>query len=267
MMDKIKKALTITSISIGNSFIYRAAFFTRLLTLLITLSFQFFFWREAFVGKSEIANYSFNSFFAYLILANLVYEFMQPNNVMVSTQILEGELNHFLLLPYRFMSFIFWKLVGDRIAFLITTLIPLVVGLFAIKIFSSINLGLSFLGLAFLVFFVVGGLALHFLIDFGIGLLAFWFNRCEFVFIVKEISLRILAGLWFPFAILPNFLEKVFSLLPFQFLGYVPSQSLLSPEIMTWKAPLLLIFWIFALYFLNILIWKLGIKRYEAFSG
>src|SRR3990167_8015416 len=103
MKISLKKAATILGISLGNSFIYRASFFMRLVVLAIVLAAQFFFWKAAFKETSEIADYTFSSFFSYLVITNLIYELLQPNNVTVSNQIREGSLNQYLLLPYRFM--------------------------------------------------------------------------------------------------------------------------------------------------------------------
>lgn len=267
MKNHFKKAATIIGISTGNSFIYRASFFMRLIVLAISLTAQFFFWKAAFINTNEIADYNFSSFFSYLIISNLIYELIQPNNVIVSNQIREGNLNHYLLLPYRFMSFIFWKLIGDRFSFLITTLLPILIGLLIAEFTGIIDLNLSFIGLIAFAYYIFGGISLHFLIDFGIGLLAFWFERSDFLFIIKEILFRILAGLWFPFQILPSALQKAFHWLPFQFLGYTPSMALLNPFAIHWINSLLLIGWISLFYFLNLTIWKIGIKKYEAFGA
>lgn len=267
MLTSLNKLMTIVSVSASNSFIYRTSFLIRISILTISLAAQFFFWQAAFASGGEIVNYTFSGFFSYLMVANLVYEWLQPNNVMVSNQIREGSLNHFLLLPYRFMDFIFWKLVGDRLAFLMVTSIPIFGSLFFFHLIGKIDLPLSLSGAGLLMFYIAGGLFLHFLIDFGIGLLSFWFERSEFLFIVKELLLRILAGLWFPLHILPLPVQKAFSWLPFQFLGYVPSQAFLNPASIHWSNACLLVGWILLLWILNFFIWKVGIKKYEAFGA
>ncbi|WP_075882758.1 ABC transporter permease [Candidatus Protochlamydia sp. W-9] len=267
IFNNFNKPLTIVAISIGNSYVYRSSFFMRLIVLSISLAAQFFFWMAAFSNNSEIASYNFGEFFSYLFVANLIYELLIPNNVMVSDQIREGEISQYLVLPYEFMNFIYWKLLGDRISFLVNNIIPIIAGFFLLQLTSNIDLHISFLGSGYLLFYIIGGLTIHFFIDFSIGLLAFWFEKSDFLFIVKEIIFRILAGLWFPFEILPKSLQTSFDWLPFQFLGYTPAKVFLNPEIASWWNFFLLIAWVLVFYVLNQVVWKLGIKKYEAFGA
>lgn len=267
MRSLIATITTIITISIGASLIYRSAFFMRFVAVSLSLTAQFFFWKTAFSGQTEISGYTLESFFGYLILANLSYELSQPHNVMVSDHIQDGSLNHFLLLPYRFLDLVFWKLFGDRLAFLLASLLPLVVCVFLFWAKTSSGFNVSPLGCILFLVYTLGGLIIHFLIDFNIGLLSFWFQKSDFLFVLKEIAVRILAGLWFPFALLPSAVQSAFEWLPFQFLGFVPAHACLVPSLIAWKTPIILILWIVLLYKLYLWIWNSGIKRYEAFGG
>ncbi|PWU10291.1 MAG: hypothetical protein C5B47_02430 [Verrucomicrobia bacterium] len=267
MRNIIAKPSTIITVSIGNSLIYRGTFFMRFVAVLLSLSAQLFFWKAAFVGRTEIANHTLEGLFGYLILANMSYELSQPHNVMVSDHIQDGSLNHFLLLPYGFLDIMFWKLVGERMAFSLASLLPLVICLFLFWEKISPEFIISPIGVILFIIYTLGGVILHFLMDFNIGLLSFWFQKSDFLFVLKEIAVRILAGLWFPFSLLPSAVQSVFEWLPFQFLGFVPARACLTPSAMQWTTPFILMLWIALLYGLYLWIWNIGIKRYEAFGG
>jgi ABC-2 type transport system permease protein len=78
-----------------------------------------------------------------------------------------------------------------------------------------------------------------------------------------------LSGAMLPLSILPAWILPVSNLLPFQYLGYIPS-ALASGTISIHHAPLYLsmsIVWCLIFWMITKSIWFLGMRKYGAFGG
>ena len=156
------KALAVTRVSIGDSIVYRFSFFIGIFLLILTLLSQFFFWNVFYDEEKSVASYDFTHLFSYLILANLSYVFMRPEGVMISEQIRQGELNVYLLKPFGFISFQFFKLLGNRIVFLFCNFFPIIVVFSLLLYFDYIFFSLKIVNVFLFIYFIAFGLLLHF---------------------------------------------------------------------------------------------------------
>jgi ABC-2 type transport system permease protein len=61
-----------------------------------------------------------------------------------------------------------------------------------------------------------------FYVHYSIGILAFWVTRNSGLHGALNIIASVSAGVYFPLALLPGWLQKAVLFLPFQFMSYVP---------------------------------------------
>jgi len=256
----------ITLISFKDALIYRFSFFCRLIFLVCPIISSYFLWKIIYANRKEINDYSFQNIVVYMILSTIIYNLLQAEDVMVNEQIRSGELNGFLIKPVSFLKYIFYKLIGNKCVYLIINIIPVLIIFFICNYFNVLSVTPTSYNFIVFIFIIIAALFLNFMIDVIIGLLAFWFGRVSFIFIIKDICFWIFAGVLFPLDFLPKYIKKIVFLLPFKFLGYYPTSLLLNKIQFSIFDLLNLLSWMIILFVTIWLLWKKGIKKYDGFG-
>jgi ABC-2 type transport system permease protein len=111
--------------------------------------------------------------------------------------------------------------------------------------------------------------AINFLIFYMVGISTFYFGFViGFNFIVSTIA-SLFSGNFIPLDILPPYLLNIANYLPFKFIVFVPI-SIITGKISLDNAPIILLSgfaWTIMLYLSAVILYKQGLKRYEAFGG
>ena len=121
---------------------------------------------------------------------------------------------------------------------------------------------------AFFLFVISMGLAamLQFFLFEVLSLLAFWLENTYGIRFTMRVIMEVAGGAIIPLSFFPAVLQKVFSLLPFPYLIYLPMRIYLNkiaPDevfVELFKEGL----WILGLGLLNVVVWKKGIRQYVA---
>jgi ABC-2 type transport system permease protein len=116
---------------------------------------------------------------------------------------------------------------------------------------------------------ISGGFLMHFFLDLSIGWLAFWIDDVWSFEHFKGITFGILAGVSFPFEFLPGNIQWLFNFLPFKFLYYTPISYVLGKRGLEELGGDLLSISLWAVGFsvLSWLLWRRGLRKYEAFGN
>ena len=112
------------------------------------------------------------------------------------------------------------------------------------------------------------GFALEFLIQFLIGLTAFWLGETVIFGIAGQV-LALLGGALFPLDLLPRWAAGALRWLPFPYTVFFPLETFLGrvpPEQAAWGLALQ-VGWLAVLAALTSLVWARGVARYEAYGG
>lgn len=265
MGNWLKKYLTIFKISWQSYLVYRLSFFLWRLRTLFWLLSSYFFWRAVYQNTNFIGSYSSSLMLTYIlgtfILGDLV---LSSLSIEIGPEIATGDLSNRLLQPFNY--FFYWlardwahKLLNTLFiileVFLIITILkpPLY---FSKDIISIISL-LAVLPLL---------LILNYNINLCISLLSFWFpehNGWPQRFLFNTI-LMFLAGMYFPFDILPKIIALFLQFLPTGFLLFFPMQIILGRiSLIKIFINIFIVFgWTLLLIKLNTKIWRQGLKKY-----
>jgi len=107
-----------------------------------------------------------------------------------------------------------------------------------------------------------------FLLNYSIGILAFWLTRTDGIRALIRLFRDLMAGVFIPLSFFPEAVQKILFFLPFQFVSYVPARVFLgSYNLAGWNMSIPTIVGIQGLALVGMLIvtamlWKLGIKRF-----
>jgi ABC-2 type transport system permease protein len=113
---------------------------------------------------------------------------------------------------------------------------------------------------------IILGFGITFLFGATITCLAFWTTRVHSIAEFHYAFWSLLSGQFVPLELMPPFIQKVVSYLPFQYSIYFPIQIILNrlpPETIA-RNFVVGLFWLAAAYFLFRRVWGAGLKRYSA---
>ncbi len=238
---------------------YRVGEITELLVLILM-------WTAIYSGGAGvIKGFTLNEMVTYVLIGNLcslaVRNFLPA---YVSRDIVEGRLSMFLVRPIPYIKYIFFNELGRSfLVTLMSLLTQVMVILFFLDKFifnGNIVYILLIIAMIFLAFVI------ELLIGFLIGAIAFWTDETEALQLTIDRIKRFFSGGYFPLSLLPVTLATAGIYLPFAYSFYFPAQLYLK-KISVHDGLIGLgvqVIWIIILAGILHMVWKKGLKKYEA---
>lgn len=225
---------------------------------------QLFIWQAVFSTRETIGGLTLEQMITYYGIATLinyiVFDFADWNLQML---IRTGKFLTFMLRPMSHRYFALCQKIGHRILGLSMELIPVY---FIITLVIGVRLvpahWLWAIASALLSFLMV------FLINYCIGIVAFWFTNTSGMRMMFTLIGSICAGTFIPLTFFPDWLQKVMLFLPFQYTLYVPTRvfigsyelggiTLTIPELVGLQALAVVLMW-----GISEIMWRLGVRRF-----
>ena len=262
MMNKL---LTIVRTQLAVTFAYRSTVFFWLCMHALSFFVIYAFWTAVFSEQSSISGFQFESMITYIILVNLIREFvLVAPEYEINDHIRLGSLSNSLVRPLSYplhvlLSSSFWHIIETIFAILLYTFI----GYLALgHTLWTIDLSL-FLVLIPLLFL---GHILCSLLSFSLGCLAFWLTEASAFFYYKEILILLTSGMFFPKATTPIWFQKIMEFLPFYHTMGIPGEILVgkAPVNVLSSSLINLSLWTLVLSLIAMIIWNRGVRKYEA---
>lgn len=181
---------------------------------------QLFIWQAMYDGKELINGLTLTQMLTYYSVATLIhyitFDFADWNLQML---VRTGKFVTFALRPMPHWLFALSQKLGHRTLALLFEVLPVL--LFFILLFD-VNLMPASLGWAIL---TIGlSFLMSFLVNYCVGLTAFWIVRADAVRRVFLLIKDITAGVFLPLSFFPDLLQKILFFLPFQFITYLPTR-------------------------------------------
>lgn len=220
-------------------------------------------WLAVYSSGQKLGNYTLEGIIIYYVLIVVIRTLSEGIGMgfEVIEDINRGEVVHYLLKPFSYALKRFFELLG-QVTINVIFITPVV-------------LALAYFGRSYLVYpdwlgwiklFIACGLVvvLEYLIYFFISLFSFWLQRSSHLVYGMLLVSGILNGAYLPLDLFPDWAFKISHYLPFQFLVFFPIQVFLG-RVNNWLEMFLIATgWIIILILLISLVWKRGIKRFEA---
>jgi ABC-2 type transport system permease protein len=246
---------------------FRFSVFCSIAVFMFPLVAKILFWKAVYRGTSgSIAGFDMGHMVTYLLVHQFVFEltWCYPGQYQVRSDIIWGGLTRHLLMPVDYLRTVFFRWTGTMLPRVTST-----IGIFAL-LCALFGLQLQFASewwvLPAALFSIFVCYVLSFLISFLQGLAAFWTESG--VPLVGQVR-SLLCGAIVPLAFLPGWVQVAGDILPFKYTLYFPTVLILgkvTPAEYV-KGTAISIAWIVILYVAIQLVWKRGIKRYEAYGG
>ncbi len=246
---------------------YRLNFIMWRVRNILRLVTVYFLWAAVYNQNYQISGYSKTEMLTYILGTSIISSLVFSTRTQdVGDEINSGDLNNLLLRPIN--SFYYWlaRDVGDKITNIVFALIEIVILIMLLKppLFIQTNL----ITLIMFTVAVTSSIILYFMISIIISFFGFWTPNIWGPRFLMFIIMEFLAGGLFPLNILPEWLFKIISLLPFGYLMYFPLQIYLGRvEIDVFYLDLTKgIIWIIILTLVTTIMWRKGLRSYEAYG-
>ena len=225
-------------------------------------------WSSLLFDYGSVSHYSRATLLSYVLLTMIVQAVVfSSRTIDISNDISSGDLTNILLKPINYFKYYLAQDLGNKAMNLVFSLAEFSLFIYFFKPPLFLQSGLVLLGMFILL--LIFAVFMYYFINIILGFLAFynpenvWAPRFLFIMIVD-----FLAGSLFPLDILPPTIFKLLMLTPFPYLLYFPTAVYLGKF-----TGLSLVFysfigviWLFALSRLATVLWRRGLKAYEAWG-
>lgn len=262
----MRALLRLFMVSIDQYFIYRLNFILWRVRMVLGLLLTFSLWSTIFYQRKNAFGYSSQEMMTYVVLINVVGSIILASKTMdVASVILSGELMNYLLKPISYFKVLFTQEIADKVINVVCSFleITVLVALIRPPFFIQTNI----FSLIFFVCFVTIGVVIHFLISFGLSLIAFWTTETWAPRFIFWSLLSILSGSIFPLDVLPTAVYRLIMLTPFPYLTYIPLRTYLGMSLST-ALPILFMgfLWIAVLFVAVFHFWKKGLHEFSFYG-
>lgn len=250
---------------------YKTAFFASMIgdPVVLLINITNFTAIYAYNNSSKIMGYSLSQMIWYFAGITLIwYCIWNSTDNNISTKILSGNLSIDLLRPVSLFLFELTNAMSLRIMAFFLEFMPSII-IYSIFFFPKF---LTILSLLKFLMVIVPAFFLYFLINYLIGISAFYIKSNYSIQSIKIVFISLTAGAFIPLDFFPLWVRRTASFLPFQYLFYFPIQIFLNKESVKGFIPFLKIlgfqiFWITVIFILCKVLWNKAIKKYCAAGG
>ena len=179
-------------------------------------------------GAAEIAGLSLASTIWYFLIAEVMELGKVRHDEHISQEVKDGTIAYTLIRPYSYLGYHFFNGLGETV---IKMVMVFALGLPVVAYYAGAPavalLHLPAIGLVMLLAIVIDFMAFSI-----IGLLAFWTEDTGAFRLIYQKLVFILGGLLIPLDFLPEWLQRIARLLPFQLTTYAPAKLF---ALFTWE--------------------------------
>ncbi len=250
-----------------NTLAYRLRYYTGIVTYFIYVSVYYFIWKAIFAHGEKIEGFDFSQILTYIAIGWIIRSFYFNNiDQDMAQQVMEGKLAMDLIKPVNTQAMYIAQALGESVFRLILLTVPTAVVLLVVyplqRPASALHFT-AFFASVVLSFFIVAG------INFAVGTLAIRLKSILGLLRAKYFLLELFSGLLIPISFFPDFLQRVFQALPFQYISYVPVLLYLGKingggilAALGWQ-----IFWVGALVALGSGMWRWSSRKITIQGG
>ena len=250
-----------------NTLAYRLRYYTGIATYFIYVTVYYFIWKAIYTHSSSLEGFDFSHMLTYIAVGWIIRSFYFNNiDQDMAYAVAEGKLAMDLIKPVNPQLMYVAQALGEslfRLGMLTvpTALVLLVV--YPIRRPASLTHFLGFFASAMLSFLIVAG------INFAVGTFAIRLKSILGLLRAKYFLLELFSGLLIPISFFPQIFQDIFSLMPFQYISYIPVLIYLGKlsGLRILKALLLQVFWVFALATLGDALWRWSSRKITIQGG
>ena len=255
---------------IQNTFVYRWNFLLRTIFGIVPLVGMIYLWRAVTEGGGgKLGDYGFSDMIFYFALVVFIENLTSSteDDWQIAADIRDGRLSALMLKPINYLAYRAALYLSYRITYIAVVGLPIVLVVW----FLREHLRLPTDATTWFVFMLSTTMAagLQFLMAYILGLVAFWVLEVStLIFIVYSFE-YFLSGTIFPLDILPGWLQPFVKWSPFTYEMFFPVQVAMEriQGRAMWEGLAIQAGWLVVFYIVAGLVWRAGVRKYQAVGG
>jgi ABC-2 type transport system permease protein len=250
-----------------NTLAYRLRYYTGIVTYFIYVSVYYFIWKAIYENSTAIEGFDFGHMLTYIAVGWIIRSFYFNNiDQDMAYAVTEGKLAMDLIKPVNPQFMYIAQALGESLFRLAMLTAPTAVVLLLVYPIRRPASPLHFAGFflsVLLSFFIVAG------INFAVGTFAIRLKSILGLLRAKYFLLELFSGLLIPISFFPHIFQNIFSVLPFQYISYIPVLIYLGKisGVGIVKALALQVFWILVLFALGDALWRWSSRKITIQGG
>jgi len=232
----------------------------------LELASQIIVWTAIFKNVDIVSGYHYSEMLSYIIIG-WIFRFLTTNyeyEIIIAKDIKLGRLSNFIVKPIDYLKYIFAHSLGRLIvAFFVVVFQALI---WIIFFHDKLSININVTTFIILCFMFVLSYIIKFFIATLIGFIGFWTTEVYGLSNAINIFIKILSGAYFPLNAISGAFSSIALFFPFAYTLFYPIQIFLGriSNFEAMKALGIMIVWAFVLWFLVLLLWEKGLKKYES---
>mgnify|MGYP003964132213 CR=1 FL=1 len=248
------------------TFAFRVSTYVQLGIASIMLVSMFYLWGTLFADQTELVGYTKQDMLTYYVLIQYLLASIYAY-VPIAQEIRDGDLSKYLTRPMNYLGYHYAHSISRRILQLLLGL-PAVIIIFLL--FSgSFSIPTSLLSYTLFFFALFQAMTLLFLLDVLLGLMEFWILFSGSITFISDMIVFFLAGSYIPLEFLPGWIQIISDVLPFKYMGAFVVNTFVGRLTISESLTGIVIqmLWIIMFAMMISVVWKRGLRRYEAVGG
>jgi ABC-2 type transport system permease protein len=245
-------------------FTYRANFLLVVLGSVAGFVIMFFIWKSVYASTEKVGVYNLKNMVTYYLVSVMITNIVLIFNTAIIDDINRGRIISFFVKPLNYVKFTMAsELALKLVLFCLKIPLFLIIALYLKQYFIFEGI----IPLLQCLFSVILAWFLGIYIYLAFGYLTFWFHDIFPLFLLLSSLTGFFSGQIIPLDILPGFLQKLSYFLPFRYLVFEPINLYFGKVDNFFIIIFSQIIWLAFFIFLERLLWKKGIKTYQAFGN
>lgn len=219
------KYRAVGKITVKHQLAYVADFLMRTLFLVIIIYIFMQLWQATYRGEGStvIAGFTFPQILWYLIITEAMTLATPSLASRIEEEVKSGDIGYKMIRPLNYIGYHYAAYLGEvYLRFGVNLLAGLVLGTL---ILGPPAFGYGWLGLMAV---SLGAFTVHFLLNMGVALSAFWVEETQGLEFVYKKLLFTIGGMLMPLEVFPEALRRVCEWLPFQTVLYFPAKMFVN---------------------------------------
>ena len=230
----------------------------------------FFLWDAIFSTPGRnILGYDRGEILTYVFGMMIVRAFvLSSRTIDVSGEISQGDISNYLIKPVNYFKYWLTRDLSSKALNLIFAVFETIILYFLLKPPFFIQTNPLYLISSLLSVFLA--ILIFFVLTFITSSVPFWIPEAAWGvhFVVTTVIVEFLSGALFPLDVLPKILQTVLNYTPFPYLIFFPLEVYLGKitGIFLIKGMIISVFWLVFLWWALNVIWRKGLKAYQAYG-
>tara|TARA_B100002052_G_scaffold298650_1_gene332833 strand:- start:53 stop:859 length:807 start_codon:yes stop_codon:yes gene_type:complete len=268
MLIWFRKYGSILRASIITALEYKVNSIVGLFAIFTGLLIEYLIWSMVYETQTTIDGWAFNRLIAYIFLSMIIGQLKSSwvtSHEMIM-QIRQGFMNQYIVKPISFFSYHLMNFIGTNILYYIPYTILFII---APIIFEGL-IFINFIQIPFFILALLMSIYLSYSIYFFMVCFAFWFGEVRALLAAYNIAMFVLAGQIIPLDFFPEYYINIINYTPIPYLIKFPVDIAMALEINfnQWISYMLIgVLWCIVMRALSGLVYRIGIRRYEAYGS